>query len=182
MKDAMNVLLTRRSIRSYKSDPVPEEIVEKIIEAGLYAPTGMGLQDPIIIAVTNKEMRDKIAKENAAVMGRDHDPFYGAPVILLVAAKVCPNAVYDGSCVMDNLLNAAWAMGLGSCWIHRAKEESCWIHRAKEELERPFGKELLSSLGIEGEYIGIGHVALGYIEGEPPAPKPRNEGRVFWVK
>lgn len=172
MNEAMQVLLTRRSIRSYKSDPVPEEVIEKIVEAGLYAPTGMGLQDPVIIAVTNKELRDRVAKENAAIMGRDTDPFYGAPVILLVAAKACPNAVYDGSCVMDNLLNAAWAMGLGSCWIHRAKEE----------LERPFGKELLASLGLTGEYIGIGHVALGYIEGEPPAPKPRLEGRVFWVK
>ena len=171
--EAMEVLLTRRSIRSFKSDPVPEDIIQKIVEAGLYAPTGMGLQDPVIIAVTQKELRDKIMAENAAVMGREgSDPFYGAPVILLVAAKACPNAVYDGSCVMDNLLNAAWAMGLGSCWIHRAKEE----------LERPFGKQLLASLGLEGEYIGIGHVALGYIEGEPPAPKPRKEGRVVWVK
>ena len=172
MNEAMQVLLTRRSIRSYKSDPVPEEVIEKIVEAGLYAPTGMGLQDPVIIAVTNKELRDKIAKENAAIMGRDTDPFYGAPVILSVAAKGCPPAVCGGRCGLDNLLNAAWAMGLGSCWIHRAKEE----------LERPFGKELLASLGLTGEYIGIGHVALGYIEGEPPAPKPRLEGRVFWVK
>ena len=171
MKDAMNVLLTRRSIRSYKSDPVPEEIIEKIIEAGLYAPTGMGLQDPIIIAVTNKEMRDKIAKENAAVMGRDSDPFYGAPVILLVAAKVCPNAVYDGSCVMDNLLNAAWAMGLGSCWIHRAKEE----------LEGEWGKKLLAKLGIEGEYVGVGHVALGYPDGEIAAPKLRKSDWVYRI-
>ena len=172
MNEAMQVLLTRRSIRSYKSDPVPKEVIEKIVEAGLYAPTRMALQDPVIIAVTDKEPRHKIAKEKAGSMGRRTGPFYGAPVILLVAAKACPNAVYDGSCVMDNLLNAAWAMGLGSCWIHRAKEE----------LERPFGKELLASLGLTGEYIGIGHVALGYIEGEPPAPQPRYEGRVFWVK
>ena len=164
MNEAMQVLLTRRSVRSFKSDPVPEELIRQIIEVGLYAPTGMGLQDPVIIAVTNRELRDKISAENAAIMGREGDPFYGAPVILLVAAKACPNAVYDGSCVMANLLNAAW------------------IHRAKEELERPFGKQLLASLGLEGEYIGIGHVALGYIEGEPPQPKPRKEGRVFWVK
>ena len=172
MNEAMQVLLTRRSVRNFKSDPVPEELIKEVIEAGLYAPTGMGLQDPVIISVTEKALRDKISAENAAIMGREGDPFYGAPVILLVAAKACPNAVYDGSCVMTNLLNAAWAVGLGSCWIHRAKEE----------LERPFGKQLLASLGLEGEYIGIGHVALGYIEGEPPQPKPRKEGRVFWVK
>ena len=101
----------------------------------------------------------------------DFDPFYGAPVILLVAVENYPNAVYDGSCVMDNLLNAAWAMGVGSCWIHRAKEE----------LESDFGKKLLKSLGIVGDYIGVGHAALGYFDGEPPLPKPRKENYIYRI-
>ena len=171
-QEALKVLEERRSCRAYKPEQITEEELQAVLKAGTYAPTGMGRQSPIIVAVQDKEIIAALSKQNAAIMGRDTDPFYGAPVILLVAAKACPNAVYDGSCVMDNLLNAAWAMGLGSCWIHRAKEE----------LERPFGKELLASLGLTGEYIGIGHVALGYIEGEPPAPKPRLEGRVLWVK
>lgn len=159
MKDAMEVLLTRRSIRNFNDKSIPEDVLNKILEAGTYAPTAMGMQKPIIIAITDKKVRDEVSRENARIMGRERaDPFYGAPVILLVAVENYPNAVYDGSCVMDNLLNAAWAMGVGSCWIHRAKEE----------LESDFGKKLLKSLGIVGDYIGVGHVALGYFDGEPP--------------
>lgn len=174
MNETLNTLKTRRSIRKFKSDEIPQEILEQIIDAGTYAPTGMGKQNPIIIAVTNKELRDKIVKENAKIGGwqENFDPFYGAPVILLVAAKNCPTAVYDGSCVISNLINAAWSLGIGSCWIHRAKEE----------LESDFGKQLLKSLNIDGDYIGVGHVALGYIDGENPEPKPRKENWVYWVK
>lgn len=132
MKDAMEVLLTRRSIRNFNDKSIPEDVLNKILEAGTYAPTAMGMQKPIIIAITDKKVRDEVSRENARIMGREGtDPFYGAPVILLVAVENYPNAVYDGSCVMDNLLNAAWAMGVGSCWIHRAKEE----------LESDFGKK-----------------------------------------
>ena len=132
----------------------------------------MGMQKPIIIAITDKKVRDEVLRENAKIMGREGtDPFYGAPVILLVAVENYPNAVYDGSCVMDNLLNAAWAMGVGSCWIHRAKEE----------LESDFGKKLLKSLGIVGNYIGVGHAALGYFDGEPPLPKPRKENYIYRI-
>ena len=99
------------------------------------------------------------------------DPFYGAPFLLLVSAENCPTAVYDGSCVIDNMLNAAWALGVGSCWIHRAKEE----------LESDFGKNLLKSLGITGDYVGIGHVALGYFDGEPPVAKPRKDKYIYRV-
>lgn len=170
MKDAMEVLLTRRSIRNFNDKPVPEDVLNKILEAGTYAPTAMGMQKPIIIAITDKKVRDEVSRENAKIMGREGtDPFYGAPVILLVAVENYPNAVYDGSCVMDNLLNAAWAMGVGSCWIHRAKEE----------LESDFGKNLLKSLGIVGDYIGVGHAALGYFDGEPPLPKPRKENYIY---
>lgn len=172
MKDAMEVLLTRRSIRNFNDKPIPEDVLNKILEAGTYAPTAMGMQKPIIIAITDKKVRDEVSRENARIMGREGtDPFYGAPVILLVAVENYPNAVYDGSCVMDNLLNAAWAMGVGSCWIHRAKEE----------LESDFGKKLLKSLGIVGYYIGVGHVALGYFDGEPPLPKPRKENYIYRI-
>ena len=172
MKDAMEVLLTRRSIRNFNDKSIPEDVLNKIIEAGTYAPTAMGMQKPIIIAITDKKVRDEVSRENARIMGREGtDPFYGAPVILLVAVENYPNAVYDGSCVMDNLLNAAWAMGVGSCWIHRAKEE----------LESDFGKKLLKSLGIVGDYIGVGHAALGYFDGEPPLPKPRKENYIYRI-
>lgn len=172
MKDAMEVLLTRRSIRNFNDKPIPEDVLNKILEAGTYAPTAKGMQKPIIIAITDKKVRDDVSRENAKIMGREGtDPFYGAPVILLVAVENYPNAVYDGSCVMDNLLNAAWAMGVGSCWIHRAKEE----------LESDFGKKLLKSLGIVGDYIGVGHAALGYFDGEPPLPKPRKENYIYRI-
>lgn len=172
MKDAMEVLLTRRSIRNFNDKSIPEDVLNKILEAGTYAPTAMGMQKPIIIAITDKKVRDEVSRENAKIMGRaGADPFYGAPVILLVAVENYPNAVYDGSCVMDNLLNAAWAMGVGSCWIHRAKEE----------LESDFGKKLLKSLGIVGDYIGVGHAALGYFDGEPPLPKPRKENYIYRI-
>lgn len=172
MKDAMEVLLTRRSIRNFNDKSIPEDVLNKILEAGTYAPTAKGMQKPIIIAITDKKVRDEVSRENAKIMGREGtDPFYGAPVILLVAVENYPNAVYDGSCVMDNLLNAAWAMGVGSCWIHRAKEE----------LESDFGKKLLKSLGIVGDYIGVGHVALGYFDGEPPLPKPRKENYIYRI-
>ena len=172
MKDAMEVLLTRRSIRNFNDKSIPEDVLNKILEAGTYAPTAMGMQKPIIIAITDKKLRDEVSRENAKIMGREgSDPFYGAPVILLVAVENYPNAVYDGSCVMDNLLNAAWAMGVGSCWIHRAKEE----------LESDFGKKLLKSLGIVDDYIGVEHAALGYFDGEPPLPKPRKENYIYRI-
>lgn len=174
MNETLKILKTRRSIRKFKNDEIPQEILEQIIEAGTYAPTAMGKQSPVIIAVTNKDLRDKIVRENAKIGGwkEDFDPFYGAPVILLVAAKNLANAVYDGSCVITNLMNAAWTLGIGSCWIHRAKEE----------LESDFGKQLLKSLDIDGDYVGVGHVALGYIDGENPEPKLRKENWVYWVK
>lgn len=174
MNETLDTLKTRRSIRKFKSDMIPQDILEKIVEAGTYAPTGKGRQSPVVIAITNEELRGQIVKANAKIggWGEDFDPFYGAPVILLVAAENCPTAVYDGSCVMSNLMNAARSLGIGSCWIHRAKEE----------LESDFGKRLLQSLGIDGDYIGIGHVALGYIDGDNPAPKPRKENWVYWVR
>lgn len=168
----LEVLKTRRSIRQFSKKAIPEGILGQIIEAGLYAPTGRGSQNPIIVAIENPEVREKFARKNAEIMGRSGDPFYGAPVILIVLSKRGHLAKYDGSCVISNLMNAAWALGIGSCWIHRAEEE----------FDSSFGKEFLHSLNIEGDYEGIGHVALGYIDGELPEPKPRKENRVFYVR
>ena len=171
--EVINNMKTRRSIRKYKPDMIPEDVLNRIIEAGTYAATGMGKQSPIIIAVTNKEIRDKFSKMNAEIMGVDSDPFYGAPVVLIVLAdKARPTYVYDGSLVMGNLMLAAHAEGIGSCWIHRAKEE----------FESAEGKAFLKSLGIEGDYEGIGHCVLGYTDGEEPKAMPRKENYVYCVK
>ncbi len=174
MNETLKVLETRRSCRNFDPDKmISEEDLNAIIKAGTYAPTGMGKQSPIIIAVTNKEMRDKISKENAKIMGTDSDPFYGAPVILIVLAnKESRTYQYDGSLVMGNLLNAAESLGLGSIWIHRAKEE----------FESDFGKKILADLGIEGDYEGIGHCALGYAAEPAKAPAPRKENYVYYLK
>ena len=173
METIINNMITRRSIRKYKSDMIPKETLDTILKAGTYAATGMGKQSPIIIAVTNKELRDKLSAMNAKIMGTDSDQFYGAPVVLIVLAnKERPTYIYDGSLVMGNLMNAAHACGIGSCWIHRAKEE----------FESEEGKELLKSLGIEGDYEGIGHCVLGYIDGEEPEAAPRKDSYVFYVE
>lgn len=173
MSEVINNMKTRRSIRKYKPDMIPEDVLNRIIEAGTYAATGMGKQSPIIIAVTNKEIRDKFSKMNAEIMGVDSDPFYGAPVVLIVLAdKARPTYVYDGSLVMGNLMLAAHAEGIGSCWIHRAKEE----------FESAEDKAFLKSLGIEGDYEGIGHCVLGYTDGEEPKAMPRKENYVYCVK
>ncbi|CCY67395.1 oxygen-insensitive NAD(P)H nitroreductase [Clostridium sp. CAG:678] len=170
--NTLESIKTRRSIRKYKSDPVPQELLNKIIDAGLYAPSGMGRQATIILSVANKEVRDQLSKLNARIMGTDTDPFYGAPAVLIVLAKKdCPTGIYDGSLVMQNLMLAAHELGLGSCWIHRAKEE----------FELPEGRELLKSLGIEDEYEGIGHCIIGYADGDAPSPAERKEHRVYSV-
>ena len=173
MANTLDTIKTRRSIRKYKSDAIPEEILNKIIEAGSYAPSGMGRQPVIILAVTNKELRDRLSKLNADVMHSTNDPFYGAPAVLVVLAdKNAPTHVYDGSLVMENLMLAAHDLGIGSCWIHRAKEV----------FEKEEGKEILKSLGIEGDYEGIGNCILGYAAGEEPQAKPRKDNFVYWVK
>lgn len=173
MSDLIKKMQSRKSIRSFKPDMIPKEIIEQIITAGLYAPSGLNKQSPIIIAITNKEERDKLAKINGQIMGTDKDPFYGAPVVLAVLAdKSVPTYIYDGSLLMENLMLAAYDLGIGSCWIHRAKEE----------FASPEGKEILKKLGIEGDYEGIGHCILGYPAGEYPQPSPRKENRVYYIE
>lgn len=169
MNETLKTLIERRSCRSYKPDPIPAEILDQILEAGSYAATGMGRQSPIMIAVTDKKVRDQLSKMNAAVMGASNDPFYGAPVVIIVLAdRSVPTYLYDGSLVMGNLMNAAHALGIASCWIHRAKEEF-----NSEE-----GKAILKQLGIEGDYEGIGHCILGYAAQETKAAAPRKENYI----
>lgn len=173
MNETLNSLFTRRSCRAYKPDAIPEDVLERILKAGTYAPTAMGLQSPIILCVTNKALRNRLSALNAAVMNGSGDPFYGAPVVLVVLAdKSIGPHVYDGSLVMGNLLNAAHAEGIASCWIHRAKEE----------FETEEGKQILRDLGIEGDYEGIGHCILGYAAAPAAEPKPRKENYVYYVK
>lgn len=174
MNAVIENMKTRRSVRGFNPDKMPAgELIDEVIEAGMYAPTGRGMQSPIIIKVTDKETRDMLSKMNASIMGTDADPFYGAPVVLVVLAdKTKPTYIYDGTLVMGNLLNAAHAVGLGSCWIHRAKEE----FDSKE------GKELLKKLGIEGDYEGIGHCVLGYaLPGCTAECRPRKENYVYSI-
>ena len=173
MNAELQALKERRSVRKYKADMVPQELIDQVIDAGLYAASGHGTQEVIIVAVTNKEVRDKLAQMNREILGTSSDGFYGAPVVLVVLGpksnKLTP---YDGSLVMGNLMQAAHAVGLGSCWINRAKEEF-----ASEE-----GKKLLKEWGVEGEYEGVGHCILGYTDGTVPQAAPRKENRVFYVK
>ena len=152
MSAVLENMKSRRSVRKFKPDMVPQEILDQITEAGLYAASGMGRQATIMLQVTNKELRDKIAKMNQEIGGWTR--------------------VYDGSLVMGNLMLAAHELGV----------DSCWIHRAKEEFETEWGKELLKSLGVEEEYEGIGHCALGYADGEYPQAAERKEHRIFKVE
>ncbi len=171
MKTTLDDLKTRRAVRSYNAEPVTKEELDAVLEAGTYAPTAMGAQRVCIVAVTNREDRDAISRLNAAVMGNDGDPFYGAPVVLVVFADgTWPMAVKDGSLVMGNLLNAAHAVGLGSCWIDRAEPVF-----AGEE-----GKALMRKWGVPAEYIGVGNCILGHTD-DTPEPKPRREGIVIYA-
>lgn len=173
MNETLNTILSRKSVKKYKDNPVPKELIEKIVEAGLAAPSGLNKQAPIILVVTDKQVRDELSVLNA---GKDPfkraDPFYNAPCVLVVLAdKSVPTYLYDGSLVMENMLLAAHSLGLGACWIHRARET----------FESDAGKAILKKLGIEGEYEGIGNCIIGYADMEPQA-KPRRENRVFYIQ
>lgn len=174
MNETLKVLETRRSCRNFKPDMLKKEELDAIIKAGTYAATGMGRQSPIIIAVTDKEVRDALSEENRKIGGWNDgfDPFYGAPVVLIVLAnKDIPTYIYDGSLVMGNLMNAAESLGVANIWIHRAKEE----------FESKFGKELLNKLEIKGNFEGIGHCALGYAVEPAKEPAPRKDDYVYYI-
>ena len=175
MNEIIQNMKERRSIRKFKDDIVPKSDIEQIIEAGLYAPSGRNRQGVIIVAVTDKKTRDEFSAVNCKIGGWQDgfDPFYNAPVVLIVLAdKTIPTYVYDGSLVMGNLMLAAHSMGIGSCWIHRAKQE----------FEMPEYQQFLKKLGIEGDYEGIGHCVLGYADCELSTAPERKNNRVFFVE
>ena len=172
MKTTLEDLKTRRAIRSYNDEPVTREELDAVLEAGTYAPTARGEQRACIVAVLNREERDLLSRLNARVMGMDADPFYGAPVVLVVFGDgTWPMAVKDGSLVMGNLMNAAHAVGLGSCWIDRAEP----VFESEE------GKALMAKWGVPEGYVGVGHCILGHTDAKPE-PKPRKEGWVIYAE
>ena len=171
MNEAMKTLYERRSIRRYQCKQITREELDAVVRAGVCAPSGKNGQSAIIVAVQDKATRDELSRLNAAVLGTQSDPFYGAPTVLVVLADAnSPYAVEDGSLVLGNLMNAAKAIGLGSCWINRAKEV----------FASDAGKALLKKWGVEGDWIGIGHCILGYPD-EEPAMKARKENYVTYV-
>ena len=172
MNETLQTLKNRRSVRSYLPEQIKDEELQQILEAGIYAPTGMGAQSPILVAVQDKETIAYLSKLNAAVMGSTSDPFYGAPTVVVVLAdRSRGTCVEDGSLVIGNMLNAAASLGVGSCWIHRAKEV----------FDSPEGKSLLEKWGIQGDYVGVGNCILGYAKGEVPAAKLRKENYIYRV-
>lgn len=173
MNETLKTLKERRSIRKYKKEQISDEQLNQILEAGTYAPTGMGAQSPIMVVVQDEETIKELSNMNAKVMGTNTDPFYGAPTVVVVLAdRGCrPTYVEDGSLVMGNLMNAAYAVGV----------DSCWIHRAKEVFESERGQELLKEWGVEGDYVGIGHCILGYRDCEYPEATARKENYIVRV-
>ena len=175
MSETLKIIRERRSTKQFKSDPVPAELLQQILEAGTYAATGKGMQAPIMVAVTNPAERDRLSRMNAKILGAPdgYDPFYGAPVVVVVLAdRQVSTHVYDGSLVMGNLMLAAEALGVGSCWIHRAKEE----------FDSPEGKAFLAEHGIVGDYQGIGHRVIGYPDGERRPTAPRKPDYIRYIR
>lgn len=172
MNEAMKNLLERRSVRGYKKDLVPADVLDEILEAGKYAPSGMGQQKTLMVVTQDPELVAKLSRMNADVMGAKSDPFYGAPTVVIVFAdSEQGTCVENGSLVMGNLMNAAHAVGV----------DSCWIHRAREVFDSEEGKALKTEWGVPESYIGIGHCVLGYRSGEYPEAKARKDGFVIRV-
>lgn len=173
MNETLKVLKERRSIRKYKAEQIKDSELDLILEAGTWAPTGKGQQSPVMVVVQDKETISYMSKLNAQIQGNPKaDPFYGAPTVVVVLADgENPNWFADGSLVMGNLMNAAWAIGVGSCWINRAKEL----------FDMPEGKELLKKWGLPETLRGVGNCILGYIDGDIPAPKPRKADYIVRV-
>ena len=172
MNDVIRSLKERRSVRAYREEQVREEDLRQILEAATYAPSGMGKQSAVMVVVQDKETIAKLSKLNAAVMGAEIDPFYGAPTVVVVLAdRSSFTWKEDGCLVMGNLMNAAYAVGV----------DSCWIHRAKEVFEGEEGQALLKQWGIEGDYVGVGHCILGYRAGDLPESKPRKANYIYRV-
>lgn len=172
MNEVIKNIIERRSIRKYKAEQVCEEQLQEILKAATYTASGMNRQPVKFVVIQNAETIAKLSKMNAAVMGADIDPFYGAPTVVLVLADRSVFTYFeDGVLAMGNLMNAAHAVGVDSCWIHRAKE----VFNSEE------GKELLKQWGIEGDYQGIGHCILGYRDCEYPEAAPRKDDMIVRI-
>lgn len=171
MNETIQNLITRRSVRSYSNKSIPDDVLDQILDAGSYAPSGMNKQSAVMVVLRDRDRISDISFLNAKVMGTDSDPFYGAPVVVVVFADSrVPTYVEDGSLVMGNLMNAAHALGLGSCWVNRAREL----------FDMPEGKALLEKWGVEGAYIGVGNCIVGWPD-EAPAMKPRKEKYIYYI-
>lgn len=170
--DAIEALETRRSIRAYREEAVDDAALQRIAQAGLMAPSGNDCQGTVIAVVTDRAVRDTLSRLNAQIRGTDSDPFYGAPAVLAVLADTsCSNYLFDGALVMGNLMNAARAEGLGSCWIAKAKEQ----------FQTDEGRALLRQWGVPEGYEGIGNCIVGYSAEGEPSPSPRREGRLLFI-
>lgn len=171
MNETVNTLKDRYSVKNYASRQVPDDLLDAVLEAGLYAPSGLNNQKTVMVAVRDKQTRDLLAELNRQIRGVESDTFYGAPCVIVVLAD--PNNgtwVEDGSLVMGNLLNAAHSLGLAGCWIHRARET----------FDLPEGKKLLEQWGVPGHYRGVGNCILGYAAGET-VRKNRQDGRIIKI-
>ena len=170
--DTLEAIKTRRAVRSYSDKPVQEDVLDQILEAGLWAPSGMGMQSQKLLLVTDKTLLGKLSALNASIMGVDTDPFYGAPAVVFVLCDASAKThVYDGPLAAENMMLAATALGV----------DSCYIFRGKEMFATSEGKQMLKDLGMDGDLEGNAIVILGYREGEASAPKPRKENRLFKV-
>lgn len=171
--ETLKTLCERRSIRKYRPEQVSREELEAILKAGTFAPTGRNSQSPVMVVVQDPGLIAKLAKLNAEIWGKDVDPFFGAPTdIIVFSDKRVHTYLYNGSLVMGNLMNAAHSVGVGSCWVHRAKEM----------FETEFGRELMKKWGLDENYEGIGNCVIGYAAGDIPAAKPRKDGYVIFDK
>ena len=170
MNETISCLLNRRSVRAYRPEQIKPAELETILQAGLYAPSAMNRQSAVMLVIQDRETISTLSRLNAEVMGRDTDPFYGAPTVIVVLAdKNAPNHVQDASLVMGNLMNAAFSLGV----------DSCWINRAREVFEMPEARALLREKGISDDYVGVGNCILGYRSGELPEAPSRREGRII---
>ena len=173
MNETLKAIRERRSIRKYKAEQIKDSELNAVLEAGTWAPTGKGMQSPVMVVVQDAETIAYLSGMNAQIMGNPAaDPFYGAPTVVVVLSDgENPNWFADGSLVMGNLLLAAHSVGLGSCWINRATEL----------FDMPEGKALLKKWGLDEKYRGVGHCILGYADGPAPAPRPRKEDYIVRV-
>lgn len=170
--ETIDVLRSRRAIRSFKSEQIKDDELLTVLEAGTYAPTARGMQTPVIVAVQNPDDRKAVSELNAKIQGGSGDPYYGAPTIILVLAEDDRFTELNGAAVTTNMLNAAYSIGLGSCWIHRP----CEMFKTGE------GKALLKKWGLDENLVGVASIALGYAGCENPQPKPRKENYYRIIK